>query len=90
MERYGRLDGVANVAGIPYGGEGEAERFAATIDATMAEMATGNPPTTRWDFFVNITDESFERMLRVHLFGTFYSTRATARASWSSRGAARS
>jgi 3-oxoacyl-[acyl-carrier protein] reductase len=79
MDRFGHLDGVANVAGIPYGGEGEAERFAATIDAMVAEMAAGNPPTTRWDFFLNITDESFERMLRVHLYGTFYSTRAAAR-----------
>jgi 3-oxoacyl-[acyl-carrier protein] reductase len=79
MERYGRLDGVANVAGIPFGGEGEIERFSATIDEMMAEMAAGKPPTTRWDFFVSITDESFEKMLRVHLFGTFYSTRAAAR-----------
>lgn len=79
IDRFGRLDAVANVAGIPFGGEGEPERFAATIDALMTEMAAGGPLTTRWDFFVNITDESFERMLRVHLFGTFYSTRAAAK-----------
>ncbi|HEX6310005.1 MAG TPA: SDR family NAD(P)-dependent oxidoreductase [Acidimicrobiia bacterium] len=79
IDRYGRVDGVANVAGIPFGAEGELERFADTIDAIAAEMAAGRPPSTRWDFFVNISDESFERMLRVHLFGTFYSTRAAAR-----------
>jgi NAD(P)-dependent dehydrogenase (short-subunit alcohol dehydrogenase family) len=79
MDRYGRIDGVANIAGIPFGADGEAERFSATIDAIMADLAAGRPPTARWDFFVNITDESFERMLRVHLFGTFYSTRAAAR-----------
>jgi NAD(P)-dependent dehydrogenase (short-subunit alcohol dehydrogenase family) len=79
IDRFGHLDAVANVAGIQFGGEGESERFAATIDSLIAEMAAGAPPTTRWDFFVNITDESFERMLRVHLFGTFYSTRAAAK-----------
>jgi len=79
IDRYGRIDGVANVAGIPFGAEGELERFGATIDSMMAEIAAGSPPTTRWDFFVNISNESFEKMLRVHLFGTFYSTRAAAR-----------
>ena len=41
LERFGRLDAVANVAGIPFGGQGEPERFAATIDSIMAEMAPG-------------------------------------------------
>ena len=79
MERYGRLDAVANLAGINFSGPGELERFTATVDAMTADMMAGRPATTRWDFFVNITDESFERMLRVHLFGTFFSTRAAAR-----------
>ncbi|MGH9030713.1 MAG: SDR family NAD(P)-dependent oxidoreductase, partial [Acidimicrobiia bacterium] len=79
VDRYGRVDGVANIAGIPFGADGELERFARTTDAMTADMAAGRPPSTRWDFFVNISDESFERMLRVHLFGTFYSTRAAAR-----------
>jgi 3-oxoacyl-[acyl-carrier protein] reductase len=79
VERYGRIDGVANVAGIPWGEPGEAERFGATVESMVADMAMGNPPSARWDFFVNISDESFARMLAVHLFGAFYSTRAAAR-----------
>jgi 3-oxoacyl-[acyl-carrier protein] reductase len=42
-------------------------------------MAEGKPPTTRWDHFLNISDASFDRVLQVHLYGTFYSTRAAAR-----------
>lgn len=79
MERFGRLDGVANVAGIPFGDQADRDRFDATIEAMAAEMAGGGPPTTRWDHFVGITDESFDRVLRVHLYGTFFSTRAAAR-----------
>lgn len=44
----------------------------------VADIAAGRPPATRWDFFVNISDESFAPMLGVHLFGAFSSTRAAA------------
>jgi NAD(P)-dependent dehydrogenase (short-subunit alcohol dehydrogenase family) len=74
--RAGRLDVLVNVAGIPWGGPGEGERFNATLEAMMAEMAAGGPTRTRWDMLSHITDESFTRMLAVHLCGSFYTIRA--------------
>src|SRR5581483_9803018 len=76
--RCGHVDVLVNVAGIPWGGPGESERFNATLEAMMLEMAAGGPPTTRWDMLCHITDESFARMLAVHLCGTFYTIRAAA------------
>jgi 3-oxoacyl-[acyl-carrier protein] reductase len=76
--RAGRLDVLVNVAGIPWGGPGEGERFNETLESMMAEMAAGGPTRTRWDMLSHITDESFGRMLAVHLCGSFYTIRAAA------------
>jgi NAD(P)-dependent dehydrogenase (short-subunit alcohol dehydrogenase family) len=76
--RTGRIDVLVNVAGIPWSGAGEGERFNETLEAMMGEMAAGGPPSTRWDMLTHITDESFTRMLAVHLCGSFYTIRAAA------------
>ncbi len=76
---FGRIDAAIHVAGIPWGEEGEKERFNRAVDDMIASVQAGGPPVAKWDFFVNITDESFAHMLAVHLFGTFYCTRAAAR-----------
>jgi 3-oxoacyl-[acyl-carrier protein] reductase len=38
-------------------------------------MMAGGPIHTRWEVTQTMDDGVFERMLRVHLFGTFYCTR---------------
>src|SRR5205807_6286361 len=41
----------------------------------VAEMMAGGPVKTRWGVTQSMDDGVFERMLRVHLFGTFHCTR---------------
>ena len=73
---HGRLDVLVNVAGVPWGAPGENERWSETMLAMAGELASGAPPTTRWDMMTHITDESLNRMLAVHVCGTFYTIRA--------------
>ena len=75
---HGRLDALVNVAGIPWGAPGENERFNETMGAMIGEMVSGQPGQTKWDMIGHITDESFARMMGVHLCGTFYTLRAAA------------
>ena len=80
-ERYGRLDVLVNNAGIN-GTENDparAEEFRGRMLAQAAEIGAGGPIRTHLDFTVESTDESWRRMLAVHLDGTFYCSRAALR-----------
>jgi 3-oxoacyl-[acyl-carrier protein] reductase len=74
--KLGPLDVLVNNAGV--GGSDELERMRPAMSAQMAEAATGKI-TTPLEATVSVTDAEWHRMLSVHLFGTFYGTRAALR-----------
>jgi 3-oxoacyl-[acyl-carrier protein] reductase len=76
IERYGTLDILVNNAGIAeVKGEADYARFNQVFEAQMVEMVSGGPITTHWEVTQNMEDDEWDRMLKVHLYGTFYCTR---------------
>jgi len=76
-ERCGRLDVLVNNAGIN-GADSDPELVAQFRDKQMAqaaELAAGGPITTHFDSTVDLSDETWRRMLAVHLDGTFFCSR---------------
>jgi 3-oxoacyl-[acyl-carrier protein] reductase len=76
-DELGPLDVFVNNAGAS--GLAHLERVTPRLDAQRAEAATGTL-TTVLDALVRLTDAEWRRMLAIHLDGTFYGTRAAARA----------
>ena len=66
----GRLDVLVNNAGIAE----PAERWRELNRKAEARLSE-SPITTEWDVTVSMTDDTWRRMLAVHLDGTFYCTR---------------
>ena len=76
LARFATIDILVNNAGIgEVSGQGEIERMNRIAEAQVREMMAGGPIRTRWEVTQTMDDGVFERMLRVHLFGTFYCTR---------------
>ncbi|MBI2962812.1 MAG: 3-oxoacyl-ACP reductase FabG [Deltaproteobacteria bacterium] len=76
LARYETIDILVNNAGIgEVSGQGEVERMNRIAEAQVQEMLAGGPLKTRWEVTQNLEDAVFERMLKVHLYGTFYCTR---------------
>lgn len=75
--RHGRLDVVVNNAGIapPF----DRERFDRTIANEMLRMEGRVDEMQPLDQLVDLSDDEWHRMLRVHLDGTFFGTRAALR-----------
>jgi 3-oxoacyl-[acyl-carrier protein] reductase len=69
------LDILVNNAGIAETTLGERERISAKSEARMREMMSGLGIQTHWDVTQEMTDETWSRMLAVHLDGTFFCTR---------------
>lgn len=76
-ERHGRLDILVNNAGIAPPPDPERTQTAMANQIARMEGRLGDmvPP----DSTLSLTDEAFDRMIRVHLYGTFYGMRAALR-----------
>jgi len=48
-----------------------------TQQAQVAEMMSEGRVLTHWRAIESLTDEMFDRMMKIHLYGTFYCTRET-------------
>ena len=69
------LDVLVNNAGIIHTDPAYLEAFQAGSQAQMMELLSTGKVSTHLDLIERITDEMFDRMLRIHLYGTFYCTR---------------
>ncbi len=69
-----RLDILVNNAGIGLRGA-RAKAFVEIMLAQAQELGTKGKIETHCDVTMDLSDEDWEKMLRVHLFGTFYCSR---------------
>ena len=74
-EAFGAIDVLVNNAGIIHSDPAYVERVNRTQVAQITESMTRGRVETHWDTIEHLSDEMFDRMLRVHLYGTFYCTR---------------
>jgi 3-oxoacyl-[acyl-carrier protein] reductase len=75
---FGTLDVLAHVAAVKASTE-EFRRLRRWREQQAAERAAGGPVTATLEATVNMTDEQWERQIRVDLSGTFFCTRAALR-----------
>jgi len=72
----GTLDILVNNAGIATGAPEEREKVSARSEARMTELLSGQGVQTHLDVTQEMSDESWHRVIGVHLNGTFFCTRA--------------
>ncbi len=77
VTRHGRLDILVNNAG--FAPPTDPERVQQAIANQMARMEGRIDELVPLNSTVDLSDEDWDRMLRVHLYGTFYGTRAALR-----------
>jgi 3-oxoacyl-[acyl-carrier protein] reductase len=84
----GRLDVLVNNAGIAFAPGDDRTEISRKSEAVIMELVSGQGAQTHLDITQNLSDESWRRMLAVHLDGTFFCTREALRLmSPRSRGA---
>ena len=76
-ERHGRLDILINNAGIAPAQD--PERTQRAIDNQMLRMEGRVDDLVPPDITIDMSDADWDRMIRVHLYGAFYGTRAALR-----------
>jgi 3-oxoacyl-[acyl-carrier protein] reductase len=78
---FGSLDVLVNNAGIGSAGTSTADRdtLRDRSDARIMELLSGQGIQTHWDITQTMTDETWHRMIAVHLNGTFFCTREALR-----------
>ncbi len=74
-EAVGELDILVNNAGIIHRDPEYIEALREQQAAQMAEIMAGEGVSTHFDTIERLTDEMFDRMMKVHMYGTFYCTR---------------
>ena len=74
-KKFGRLDILVNNAGIGLENAQLRARFNKVLEKQRTELATEGKIKTALAATQNLTDQEWERMLAVHLNGTFYCTR---------------
>ena len=74
VARHGRIDIVVNNAGLLHDRPEVAER---SMAALMTRLAGGAPEPVQ--ALSTLSDELWDRMIKVHLYGAFYGTRAALR-----------
>ncbi len=72
----GGLDILVNNAGIAEATGDEMTKLNQRAEARINEALSGEGIRTPWDATAEMSDASWDRMIRVHLYGTFYCTRA--------------
>src|SRR5215471_15679338 len=75
----GGLDILVNNAGIAFGPGDDRAEVNRKSEALIMELLSGQGGQTHLDVTQNLSDESWRRMLAVHLDGTFYCTREALR-----------
>ena len=73
--QLGKLDVLVNCAGIAETADMDTEDMTQRIQQRISETMAGQRPSTHLDVTQSMTDESWDRMLRVHLYGTFHCAR---------------
>jgi 3-oxoacyl-[acyl-carrier protein] reductase len=73
-QRFGGLDILVNNAGIGETGN-RRDEVNRKGEAQMRELTSGGKIESHWDVTVSLSDEEWQRMINVHLNGTFFCTR---------------
>ena len=77
VSHFGKIDVFINNAGIaPAPNE---ELFATAVANQMLRLENNVAATTPLNVVTDMSDEDWDHMLKVHLYGTFYGSRAAAR-----------
>lgn len=74
-EAMGGIDILVNNAGFVHSEPDYLAHVNETQGRQLAEAMAGGPIESHWRTIELLTDEMFDRMLRVHLYGTFHCTR---------------
>jgi len=77
IERHGRLDVMINNAGIAP--PPDSARFERAVANQLLRMQGRIAEMTPLDGLVNLSDDEFDLMIRTHLYGVFFGTRAAVR-----------
>ena len=78
-DQFGRVDVLANIAGINPAPNDATDVLYEGMLARLDEIQAGKTPTAYTDQLIHMPDEGWHRMIDVHLNGTFYCTRAALR-----------